>query len=89
MAQKEALNMQLMEIRKALEELEKTKEKEVYRLSGPILIKSTKAEVKSMLKDKEELINMKIKTLEKGEKKMKGKIEELRDKLTKNDSDAG
>jgi len=79
--QKETLKLQEMEIKKALEELEKTQEKNVYKNSGPILVKTTKEEVTKNLKDKQELIEARIKTLEKNEQKVKEKIDELREKL--------
>jgi len=83
LAQKETLNIQLIEISKALEGLEKTKETEVYKIAGPILVKSKKAEVKKDLKEKEDAIRARLKTLESGEKRIKEKIEELRDKISK------
>src|SRR3989338_9170863 len=61
-AQKEALNMQLIEINKSLEELRKTKEKEIYKISGPILIKQPIQEVRKDLDQKKELIDLRIKT---------------------------
>jgi prefoldin beta subunit len=81
-AQKEALNVQLIEIGKALEELEKTKEGEVYKIAGPILIKSKKADAKKDLKEKESAIRMRLKIMEGGEKRIREKIEDLRDKLS-------
>ena len=84
--QKETLKLQEMEIKKALEELEKTQEKNVYKISGPILVKTTKEEVTKDLKDKQELIEARIKTLEKNEQKVKEKIDELREKLMQTSS---
>ncbi len=83
LAQKESLNLQLMEINKALENLEQTKEKTIYKISGPILIKSDKEEVKKDLNERKEMITLRIKTLEKGEKRLKEKFEELRAKISK------
>lgn len=82
MTQKETLNIQLIEIGKALEELEKTKTEEVYRIAGPILIKSEKTEVKKDLKEKEDTIKMRLKTIETGEKRVRDKIEEIRDRMS-------
>jgi prefoldin beta subunit len=83
MVQKESLNMQLMEIKKAVEDLDKTKETEIYRISGPVLIKTTKADAKKDLKDKQDLISMRLSQIEKKEKGIKEKVDDLRDKLTK------
>lgn len=82
-AQREALNMQLIEINKSMEELEKTKEKEIYKISGPILIKQGTEEVKKDLDEKKQLIGLRIKTLEKSEQKLAEKLEELREKAIK------
>ncbi|UCD07017.1 MAG: prefoldin subunit beta [Candidatus Aenigmatarchaeota archaeon] len=82
LAQKETLNIQLIEIGKALEELEKTKEGEVYKIAGPILIKSKKADAKKDLKEKEDAIRTRLKTMESGEKRIREKIEDLREKLS-------
>ncbi len=83
LAQKETMNVQLIEISKALEELDKTKnDEDVYMIAGPILIKSKKTEVKKDLKEKEDIIRARLKTMESGEKRIKDKIEELKDKLS-------
>ena len=80
--QKETLNVQSLEISTALDELEKAKG-DVYKLTGPLLIKSPKGEVKKDLEEKKELIGIKIKTLDKSEGKIKSKMEELREELMK------
>jgi len=82
-AQKEALNMQLMEIGNAVDELEKTKEKEVYKIAGPLIIKSKKEEVQKDMNEKKELIKTRLGIIEKSEKKLKSKMEELKEQLTK------
>lgn len=81
--QKKTLDLQVMEIKKALEELENVKEAEVYKISGPILIKTKKSDVKKELNEKLDVINTRIKSLDMGEKKAKTKIEEIRNKITK------
>jgi prefoldin beta subunit len=88
MTQKETFSMQLEDIKSALAELEKSESEEVYRISGPLLIKSTKAESKQDLKSKEEFIDARIKTLERGEKKIKDRIDELRKKLSGSESES-
>jgi len=81
--QKENITLQLSEIKKALEELTKTKETEIFKMSGPILIKSAKSSVKKELSEKQDFLSMRMKTLEKTEKKAKDKLTELRGKLSK------
>ncbi|GEM_PF-6204480 len=72
--QKETLNLQLLEIQKALEDLERTGDKEVFKLSGPILLKMDAEEVKKELKEKEELLKSRIASLEKLESQVKEKL---------------
>ena len=73
MLQKENITLQLSEIKKALEELGKTTESEIFKMSGPILIKSTKNSVKKELAEKESLLSLRMKTLEKTEKNASSK----------------
>jgi len=81
--QKETLKMQQQEIEIALGELAKAAGP-VYRISGPILIKAAPADIEKDLKEKQELITIRLKTLEKGETKIKEKIEEIRSRITQN-----
>ncbi len=83
MQQKEALSIQVLEIKKALDELESNKEKDVYKIAGPILIRSTKAKVSKDLKDRDESLDVRVKSMEKEEKRIKLRIEDLREKLSK------
>jgi prefoldin beta subunit len=80
--QKESLNMQNMEIERALEELKKVAEKEeVYRAVGPMLIKSTKKDLEKDLGEKKETISVRLKSLEKQDDKLKEKMRETQKKL--------
>jgi len=89
MAQKSAFTMELNEIKKALEELEKTNEKSVFKLSGPLLIKVDTKDVKKDFSEKEIAINLRIKTMERQEQKLKEKIEGMREKIMKTQPKAG
>jgi prefoldin beta subunit len=81
-AQKTASSLELHEIKKALEELEKTTEKTVYKISGPVLVKSETESVKKELKEREELLTVRMKAVERQEKDIRVKMEELREKLS-------
>jgi prefoldin beta subunit len=81
--QKENISLQLAEINNALGELEKTTETEIFKMSGPVLIKSTKSSVKKELSEKQELLNLRLKTLEKNERKLREELEEIRAKLSR------
>jgi len=79
--QKESLSIQNMEIDKALEELKKTEHDDVYKVVGPILIKSTKKELDKELSEKKETIDIRIKSLQKQEVRLKEKLKETQEKL--------
>ena len=79
--QKETLSMQNMEIDKALEELEKVKDEDVFKAVGPILIKSEKGKLTDELKEKKETIDLRLKSLQKQENRMKEKMEDSQKKL--------
>lgn len=82
MLQRETLTIQKMEIEKALEELAKAKEKEeVFKAVGPILVKSTKKELEKELKEKNEMIELRLKSFDKQEEKIKEKLMEGQQKL--------
>ena len=81
--QKESLKLQQAEIKKAIEEIAKASDSHAYKASGPILIKVPKDEIKKELEDKSELIATRMATLERSEKRVKDKIEELREKISK------
>jgi len=83
LTQKETIKMQQLEIKKASEDIEKTQEQHAYKISGPILIKCTKEEVRKELAEKSELISTRLQTLERSEKRVREKIEEIREKLSK------
>jgi prefoldin beta subunit len=79
--QKETLSIQNMEIDKALDELGKVKNEDVFKAVGPILIKSDKDKLKKELGEKKETIDLRLKSLHKQEKRMKEKMEENQKKL--------
>ncbi len=83
MSQKEALNMQLIESGKALQELSKAVGDNVYKITGPVLIKVKSADAKKHVEEKKDLAMLRIKTLEKSESGLKGKLEDIKEKLQK------
>ncbi len=82
MNQKNALTLEINEIKKALEELEKTKGEDVYKLAGPIMLKSDKAKITRELKEKRDFDSIRLKSIEKQENEIKRKIEDIRVRLT-------
>jgi len=80
MLQKQTLSMQKKEIDNALEEVEKSND-DLYQASGPVLIKKPKEEIKSYLEEKKEDFDLRIKALEKQEKKLTDDIKESQKSL--------
>ncbi|MDT7858969.1 MAG: prefoldin subunit [Candidatus Aenigmarchaeota archaeon] len=79
--QKEALKLQIAEIENALNELERTKEENVYKLVGSVLIKKSKDEVQKELIEIKEDVEIKIASLENVEKDLMDKIKKIEEKL--------
>ncbi|MDI6825647.1 MAG: prefoldin subunit [Candidatus Aenigmarchaeota archaeon] len=79
--QKENLRLQILEVDKAVEELELSKEKEAYKIAGPIMIKKSSVDLKNELKEKKENYNLRIKTLEKAENRITNSLREMEPKL--------
>ena len=81
MMQKQSLMIQDREIERALEELKKPENQEVFRSVGPILVKTEKETINKELGDTREEIELKIKTLEKQEKRLRDKLKENQGKF--------
>ena len=80
--QKQTLTLQINESKKALDELSKTADdQDVYKTAGPLLIKTTKTDSDADLKDSIEMLEIRQKTIEKQEKRITGKLEELQKNL--------
>jgi len=75
--QKQAFQIELEEVHSTLKELEKSEE-EVFKLIGQLMIKSDKKTLISELLNKEKLIDLRIRNLEKQEKLISEKIEEIK-----------
>jgi len=79
--QKESLRLQKVEVESALEELEASKVKEAYKISGPIMIKKSSEDLQKELKERIENLDLRIKTLEKAEERIEKKLKEMEPKL--------
>jgi len=81
--QKNAFSMESNETDYIIKEVEKTKD-EISRVIGnQVIIKSTKDEVLKEMKKKTELINARMKTIDKQEKQFSERIESIRDEIMK------
>ncbi|MFH1239676.1 MAG: prefoldin subunit beta [Candidatus Diapherotrites archaeon] len=77
-SQKQQLQFQASALKNALDELEKTSEKKVYKAVGNILIQATVTDVKKELKETKESTDLRIKTLQKQEDSLVSKLNKLR-----------
>jgi len=80
MLQKQAFQLELNETNLALEEL-KGPEKEVFKIIGQIMIKSSKEEIEKELKSKKEILELRLKNIEKQESSLQNKALSLRDEI--------
>jgi len=82
--QKQRLKQQYDEIDNAISELEKLGENEkVYKLVGNVMIEKSKESVLSELKEKKEVIEVRLQSLEKQEQSLKERLEKLQSELEK------
>jgi prefoldin beta subunit len=79
--QKENLKLQNLEIEKALEELNATKQKEALKIVGNIMVKKSVEELKKELEKDKEDIAIRIENLGKIEERINNKLKELQTKL--------
>ncbi|NOZ58992.1 MAG: prefoldin subunit beta [Euryarchaeota archaeon] len=76
------MELQLKEVSRALEEVQKLgDDAEVYRSVGNLLIKSAKDDVESELKDRKETLELRINTLKRQEEKVTSRLKELQAKI--------
>ena len=73
--QKQQFQMQSVEIKSALKELEGTKE--AFKIIGGIMVSSKKEDLKKELTSKKEMAELRIKSLEKQESQIKEKATKL------------
>ena len=74
--QKQSFQAQLLEIENAIKELQESK-KEVFRIVGSLMIEGNKEDLKKDLNNKKEIFELRVSNLEKQEKKIKEKAEQL------------
>ena len=79
--QKQQFQLQQVEIESALKELEKTKE--AYKIVGNIMVLSKKEDLDAELSSKKEVIELRIKTMEKQEDQLREKASKLQSEVLK------
>ncbi|MFH0714631.1 MAG: prefoldin subunit beta [Candidatus Diapherotrites archaeon] len=87
-AQKQQLQFQASMLESALEELDKTSEKKVFKAVGNILIAVDTKKAQTELKSQKESTDLRLKSLSKQEDTLMGKLNKLKSKMEgKSDSD--
>ncbi|MCD6371362.1 MAG: prefoldin subunit beta [Candidatus Aenigmarchaeota archaeon] len=82
--QKQNIQLQKAEVENALSELEKSEEDNVFEIVGNVMIKKSKKDVLTALKEKKELLDLRISTIEKQTEKLNEKAVKLQKKLAEN-----
>lgn len=80
--QKQAFQLEMNETESALSEIAKTKE-DIYKIVGSIMIKADKSETEKELKEKKDILSLRLKSLEKQEENFSAKTEKLREEVMK------
>ena len=80
--QKQAFQMELSESQSAIKEIENSDE-EIFKIIGQLMIKTDKQKTKEELSNKERILKLRIKTIEKQEGSLTEKMENLRKEVIK------
>jgi len=81
---RQQINLQLIEIKEALSELEKLKEGEkVYKAVGRIMVSRSKEELIRELNEKKEALEVRLSSLQKQEKLLKEQLEDLEKRISR------
>jgi len=82
MSQKQAFQLELNETLNALEEVKKANS-EIYKIIGSIMLKSNKKDVMEELEEKKKILELRTNTIEKQEKLIESKAEDLKEQAKK------
>ncbi len=78
LSQKQAIDTQLIEVKNALNEVEKAKKgQEIYKLAGNVLVRVNKESIEKELTETKEILETRQKTLENEVKRLSKEIEKL------------
>lgn len=80
--QKQAFQMELSETENALSEVATAKD-DIFKLVGQIMIKADKKRTEEELKKKQELMALRLKSIEKQENELGKKVEEIKKEVMK------
>jgi prefoldin beta subunit len=80
--QKQAFQMELSELESGLNELKNSGD-EVFKIIGQLMIKSNKENIEKELKEKKEILETRLKSLETQEEKFSSSLSQLREEVLK------
>ena len=81
LGQKQQFQMQLVEVESALSELENTEK--AYKIVGNIMVETDKKELQADLSSKNEVLELRLKTMEKQETQVREKASKLQSEILK------
>ena len=82
LGQKQQVELELMEINQALDELQKlTDDAVIYKATGSLLIKSERSKVIADLNERKELLGTRVTVLAKQEERIKAQVKDVQTKL--------
>jgi|SRR3989344_5701535 len=76
--QKQAFQMELTETQSAIMEIENSGD-DVFKIIGQMMIKTEKSKMQEELKNKEKILELRLKTIERQESSFTGQLEKIRD----------
>ena len=82
MMQKQTFQLELNETLSAIEELSNAKD-DVYKIVGQIMVKAKKDSLDKEMKDKKNLLELRVKNLDRQEDSLKDRLEKLREEVMK------
>ena len=80
--QKQAFQIELSETQSALKEIENAGD-EVFKIIGQLMLKTEKTKIKQELLNKEKILNLRTKTIEKQEVSLTEQLDSLREEVMK------
>ncbi len=81
--QKQVFQFELIETNNALEELKKSKDEDIFKIVGSLMFKTNKANLTKELEKKKDILNLRIKAIEKQEEDIKNKLIKAREEILK------
>ncbi len=81
--QKQSAELELREVERVLKEIQDVPANEIlYKSLGHILVKTTKEKIEKELNEKKEILELRLKALERQEKHIEAQYDDLRRKVT-------